>query len=77
MAKPALLTAPLIASAPIVTATSSQYDIRVNNGLAAYVASPYTAQYVSAPYASAPYVSAPYVSAPYASAAYLNAPYIY
>lgn len=72
MAKPALLTAPLIASAPIVTATSSQYDIRVNNGLAAYVASPYTA-----PYVSAPYVSAPYVSAPYASAAYLNAPYIY
>ncbi|OWR51091.1 cuticular protein hypothetical 23 precursor [Danaus plexippus plexippus] len=67
-AKPALLSAPLVAApAPIVTASSSQYYHRINNGLAAYVAAP-AAYVASAPYvaASAPYVAAsPYVASPY------------
>ncbi|KPJ16814.1 hypothetical protein RR48_13670 [Papilio machaon] len=61
------------APAPIVTATSSQYYHRINNGLAAYVAAP--AAYV-APAAS--YVAAPYVAAPAAyvapAARYVAAP---
>lgn len=63
-AKPSLLAAPLVAApAPIVTATSSQYYHRINNGLAAYVAAP---AYVAA---AAPYVSAPYIaSSPYVAA---------
>ncbi|RVE44673.1 hypothetical protein evm_010692 [Chilo suppressalis] len=58
-AKPLVVSAPLVAApAPIVTATSSQYYHRINNGLAAYVAAP--AAYVAA---SAPYVAAPYYAA--------------
>ncbi|CAH2039666.1 unnamed protein product, partial [Iphiclides podalirius] len=48
------------APAPIVTATSSQYYHRINNGLAAYVAAPAYAPYVAAPYVAAP---ASYVAA--------------
>ncbi|XP_035452813.2 cuticle protein 16.5-like [Spodoptera frugiperda] len=77
-AKPALVEAPLVAAAPaaVVTATSSQYFHRVNNGLAAYVASP--AAYVASPAAyvasaAAPYVAAPYVASPYAASAPLVA----
>ncbi|XP_045495627.1 cuticle protein 38-like [Colias croceus] len=67
-AKPSLVSAPLVAApAPVVTATSSQYYHRINNGLAAYVAAP--AAYVAP---AAPVVSAPYVAAP---AAYAYAPY--
>ncbi|XP_047993796.1 uncharacterized protein LOC125232203 [Leguminivora glycinivorella] len=66
-AKPDVLAAPVVAApaplvaAPVVTASSSQYYHRINNGLAAYVAAP-AAYLTSAPYvaASAPYVAAPY-----------------
>ncbi|CAH2091197.1 unnamed protein product [Euphydryas editha] len=68
VAKPSLVSAPLIAApAPVVTATSSQYYHRINNGFAAYVAAP--AAYV-APAAS--YVAA--APAPYVAAA---SPYVY
>lgn len=84
-AKPALLSAPLIAAAPapIVTATSSQYFHRNHNALAAaYVAAPAAYVAPAAPYvaAPAPYVAAaaPYVAAPapYVAAAspYVAAP---
>ncbi|KAJ8716158.1 hypothetical protein PYW08_013443 [Mythimna loreyi] len=64
VAKPALVSAPLVAApAAVVTATSSQYYHRINNGLAAYVAAP--AAYVAP--AAAPYVAAPYVASPYAA----------
>ncbi|KAI8426366.1 hypothetical protein MSG28_005219 [Choristoneura fumiferana] len=78
VAKPSVVAAPLVAAAPapIVTATSSQYYHRINNGLAAYVAAP-AAYVASAPYvaAAAPYVASPYVSAPYVSAPYVASPY--
>uniref|UniRef100_A0A2H1VVG1 SFRICE_016396 n=1 Tax=Spodoptera frugiperda TaxID=7108 RepID=A0A2H1VVG1_SPOFR len=74
-AKPALVEAPLVAAAPapVVTATSSQYYHRVNNGLAAYVASP--AAYVASPGA---YVASPaaYVASPAAYVASAAAPYV-
>lgn len=64
------MSAPIVAAAPsaIVTATSSQYFHRINNGLAAYVAAP-AAAYIAPPaapyYAAAPYISAaaPYIAA--------------
>lgn len=61
--------APLVAApAPIVTATSSQYYHRINNGLAAYVAAPAAYVAPAAPVvAASPYVAAPYVAAPAAS----------
>ncbi|XP_013190716.2 cuticle protein 70, isoforms A and B [Amyelois transitella] len=72
-AKPQFV-APVVAAAPapIVTATSSQYYHRINNGLAAYVAAPAAYVAPAAPYvaAAAPYVAAP---APYVAAA---APYV-
>ncbi|XP_038223448.1 cuticle protein 70, isoforms A and B-like [Zerene cesonia] len=71
-AKPSLVSAPLVAApAPVVTATSSQYYHRINNGLAAYVAAPAAYVAPAAPVvASAPYVAAPaaYAYAPYAAA---------
>lgn len=71
-AKPALVSAPIIAApAPIVTASSSQYYHRINNGLAAYVAAP--AAYVAP---AAPYVAAPYVTAPAAQYVAASAPYV-
>lgn len=80
-AKPALVSAPLIAAAPapIVTASSSQYFHRINNGLAAYVAAPAAYVAPAAPYVAAPYVAAPaapYVAAPAASYVAAAAPYV-
>ncbi|XP_072947742.1 uncharacterized protein [Epargyreus clarus] len=74
-AKPALFSAPIIAApAPVVTATSSQYYHRINNGLAAYVAAPAAYVAPAAPVVASPYVAAaaPYVAAPYAP--YVAAP---
>lgn len=61
-----MVSAPLVAApAPVVTASSSQYYHRFNNGFAAYVAP--AAAYVApaASYVASPYVAAaPYVAAP-------------
>nr|XP_026486784.1 calphotin-like [Vanessa tameamea] len=70
-AKPSLVSAPLIAApAPVVTATSSQYYHRINNGLAAYYAAPAAYVAPAAPYVASPYVASPYVAAasPYVAA---------
>lgn len=79
-AKPGIVTplaysSPLIASAPLVTATSSQFVARNYNGFAAApiaYTSPlgYASPYVASPYVASPYVASPYVASPYAAAAY-------
>ena len=80
-AKPYVVSAPLIAApAPVVTASSSQYYHRINNGYAAYVApaAAYVAPAASyvAPAASYVAPAASYVASPYVAAAapYVSAP---
>lgn len=69
-AKPGIITplaysAPLVASAPLVTATSSQFIAQNYNGFAAApiaYASPlgYASPYLASPYAASPYGAAAY-----------------
>lgn len=70
-AKPQVLAPVVAAPAPIVTATSSQYYHRINNGLAAYVAAPAAYVAPASPYVAAAAPAAPYIAA---AAPYLAAP---
>lgn len=62
---PLAYSAQLVASAPIVTATSSQFISRNYNGFAAAPIA-----YASPIGYASPYLASPYVASPYAAAAY-------
>lgn len=67
---PLAYSAQLVASAPIVTATSSQFIARNYNGFAAAPIAYASPLGYASPYLTSPYVSSPYVASPYAAAAY-------
>lgn len=79
-AKPGIVTplaysSPLIASAPLVTATSSQFVARNYNGIAAAPIAYTSALGYASPYVASPYVASPYVASPYVASPYVASPY--